>query len=104
MKVGGMAALLVTVLALAFEEGCGDGYMCTIGPSDKQGYAYGCAPISNMSHMVCCSTGQPDVSKWCNNTDPDLLPFCPGGGMPEGEGCVRMVAAAEDAGLPGKAH
>ena len=57
-----------------------------------------------MSHMVCCSTGQPDVNKWCNNTDPDLLPFCPGGGMTEGQGCVRMVAAAGDAGLPGKAH
>ena len=36
------------------EEECGDGYTCVV--SDK--YGYGCAPIDDPSHMVCCSAGQ----------------------------------------------
>ena len=79
-----------------FEEGCGDGYTCSI--DDVHGY--GCEAISNSTGLVCCSAGQPQ-SKWCVdcsdtnstkppcNLQPGQLPYCPANGA-TGSGCVRL--------------
>ena len=45
----------------------------------------------SMTNMVCCSDGQQGLSgvdRYCSDTDPTKLPFCPGGGA-TGRGCIR---------------
>ena len=82
------AAILLFLLATTFahaEEECGPYFTCTANA------VYGCAPLTNHSNMVCCSDGQQGlkgVDKYCDDTDPTKLPFCPGGGA-TGAGCVR---------------
>ena len=83
------------------EEECGDGYTCTY---DSECNAYGCAPITNISSIVCCSAGQQSVGKESNNCcDEDSgskyfkekLPYCPANGA-TGEGCVRKTDVTEE--------
>jgi len=82
----------------SIDEECGDGFRCT----HDDHHFYGCAPINNMTNMVCCSQGQgceepgQECGKWCVNcTPPDCdlkpgqLPYCPANGA-TGSGCVRM--------------
>ena len=67
------------------QEGCGSGYTCTY---DQRIEAYGCAPLTNTSKMVCCSAGQQNKSpeQWCVDCsnpgkpchlESGQLPFCP---------------------------
>ena len=82
----------------SMDEECGDGFRCT----HDDHHFYGCAPINNMTNMVCCSQGQgceepgQECGKWCVDcTPPDCdlkpgqLPYCPANGA-TGSGCVRM--------------
>ena len=84
----------------SMDEECGDGFRC----SHDDRHFYGCAPINNMTNMVCCSQGQgceepgQECGKWCVDCSPhepcDLkpgqLPYCPANGA-TGGGCVRLV-------------
>ena len=73
--------------ASVFGEECGDGFMCIF---DQKIIAYGCAPNTNLTNTVCCSTGQgcenpgQECGKWCGKK----IPYCPANGA-TGEGCVR---------------
>ena len=85
------------------QEGCGSGYTCTY---DQRIEAYGCAPLTNTSKMVCCSAGQQNQSpeQWCVDCsnpgkpchlEPGQLPFCPANGV-TGSGCVRMSGKKDE--------
>ena len=91
MMHGRLLAVLLALLALSVqaEEGCGANFTCTCAA------VYGCAPISNSTpaNMVCCSDGQQGlkgVAKYCNDTDPTKLPFCPARNV-TGHGCIRSL-------------
>ena len=85
------------------EEECGTGFACVfVG-------AYGCARLSNLTDMVCCSAGQgaapgccppstvPGLERTCNASR--LLPTCPAGGA-SGAGCVRNRVPARSTASP----
>lgn len=83
----------------SMEEECGNGFTCV---HDDRVVAYGCAPVDDLSNMVCCSEGQAceepgqECGKWCVdcsssipcNLKPGQLPYCPAKGA-TGAGCVR---------------
>ena len=97
--------LLKTDTLSLHQEGCGSGYTCI---HDQLCEAYGCAPLTNTSKMVCCSSGQKYQGKHgtnccvdCSNPEkpchlePGQLPFCPANGAP-GDGCVRKLHVKEE--------
>jgi len=49
---------------------------------DQKIIAYGCAPTTNLTNTVCCSTGQgcenpgQECGKWCGKK----IPYCPANG------------------------
>ena len=87
------------------DEECGDGFRCT----HDDHHFYGCAPIDNITNMVCCSQGQgceepgQECGKWCVdcslpgpcNLKPGQLPYCPANGATEA-GCVRMKQVLQE--------
>ena len=55
LEVDRIVIIVDTFVVSIFEEECGDGFMCIF---DQKIIAYGCAPTTNLTNTVCCSTGQ----------------------------------------------
>ena len=84
------------------DEECGDGFTC----SHDDSHGYGCAPLHDTMHLVCCSQGQgcdepgQECGKWCVDCStstschlkPGQLPYCPANGA-TGAGCVRTPSS-----------